>query len=173
MRYLMSLLLVISLTIVACQDIDSVKKPDKLISRDQMEEIMYESILLKSARGYNTGQLAEYGIAPETYIFEKFNIDSAQFAQNTAYYAQNLEEYTALNKNVRERVLALLKVDDSLEKAERSIADSLRTKRARELNEKRKNKGSKDSIQIITPISTESKPFISKEPLIQTPTDSL
>lgn len=136
----------IFLTFLGCQEITPVKKPENLIPREQMEEIMYEAIILKSARGFNVGQLASKGVNPDTYIFEKFGIDSTQYAANTAYYASQLEEYTQMNTRVKERIVALFNVDDSIVKMEKKKIDSARTVRSREINEERKSKNKKDSL---------------------------
>lgn len=131
---------------ISCQDITPVEKPEYFISEKQMEEIMYQSVLLKSARGYSIGKLTTAGIDPQKYVLEKFEIDSAQYAENIAYYSSQTQIYTALNTRVKDRILAVYEIEDSLEKVEIKIKDSLRLKRTRELEAERMKRLKKDSL---------------------------
>ena len=145
MKKILFTLLVVGMAVTACQNVATVDKPEKFIPEKEMEEIMYEAILLKAARGYSLGKLTAAGIDPESFVLKKFNIDSAQYASNTAYYATQLQTYTAMNSRIKERLLAVLKVEDSLEKIEKKISDSLRLKRTRENEEKRMARMKRDS----------------------------
>lgn len=124
----------------SCQDIPSVEKPGNFIDENTMESILYESVLISSARGYNTGQLKAVGIQPETYIYEKFKIDSLTYAQNLAYYTADVDLYRGINAKVLARVQAELKVNDSIETLQKKEQDSLRTIKAKEVAARFKNK---------------------------------
>jgi len=132
MRALFSILIVI-IFLNSCQDIPAVQKPDRFIDETMMEHILYESVLISSARGYNTAQLKIVGIQPETYIYEKYNIDSLTYAQNLAYYTADVDVYKVINSRVLERVRNELKFNDSLETKEQKERDSLRKINVRSL----------------------------------------
>ena len=147
---------------VGCQDIPPVEKPDNLIDREKMEEIVYEIAVVNAARGYNMQLLSKYGVNPETYIFEKFGIDSVQYAKSVTYYSSDIEGYRAMYQSVEKRVNKEFSYYDSLDKREKKIKDSLRTKRARELQRE------KDSIQKLDSIDgkeVKKKQTLEKIPL--------
>ena len=125
MRAISSILIIV-ICLSSCQDIPSVQKPDNFIDEITMESIIHESVLISSARGYNIAQLKLVGIQPETYIYEKFEIDSLTYAQNLAYYTADIDMYKAMNARVLARVQVELKVNDSLETKEQKEQDSLR-----------------------------------------------
>ena len=128
--------------LISCQDIPPVEKPDNFINQKTMENILYESVLISSARGYNIAQLKLLGIQPEIYIYDKFDIDSLTYAKNLAYYTADVDAYKSLNAKVLERVKAELKVNDSIERVQKKEQDSLRTLKAREVQAKFKQNDS-------------------------------
>lgn len=157
---------------VSCQDIAPVEKPKDFISEKKMEEILYESVLLKSARGYGLGKITSVGIDPQNYVLEKFEIDSAQYAANVAYYSTQTEKYTAMNMRVKDRIVAVLKIEDSLDKMETKIKDSLRLKRARDNEEERLKRMKNDSLGINNNDSLQASQINQRRSII-TPNDSL
>lgn len=139
------LFLIISIVIIgaSCQEIPEVQKPESFIEQPVMEEILYESILINAAQGYNIAKLKLIGLKPDTYVYDKFNIDSATYAQNIAYYTTDIDAYKAMNTKVLNRIKAQLAVDDSIENLKRHIKDSIRksiTAKARK-NHKERQKG--------------------------------
>ncbi len=112
--------------LASCQDIDPIEKPDNLIAEDTMKDIMYDGLLLNSARGYNIGLLNNAGINPETFVLEKYAIDSIQYAQNIAYYASDVENFQKMNREIAERVEFLRIEKDSIYNLEIAERDSLR-----------------------------------------------
>ncbi len=141
MRRLYALLLGF-LSLISCQDIPSVEKPDNFIDENTMESILYESVIISSARGYNIAQIKQLGIQPETYIYDKFDIDSLTYAQNLSYYTADVDAYKSLNAKVLNRVKGELKVNDSIESLQKKEQDSLRTLKAREVKARFKQKDS-------------------------------
>ncbi|WP_405202965.1 DUF4296 domain-containing protein [Dokdonia sp. LLG6352-1] len=135
------LFLIISIVIIgaSCQEIPEVQKPESFIEQPVMEEILYESILINAAQGYNIAKLKLIGLQPDTYVYDKFNIDSATYAQNVAYYTTDIDAYREMNAKVLDRIKAQLAVDDSIETAERKLKDSLRTARAKELQKEKQS----------------------------------
>ncbi|MFC4690507.1 DUF4296 domain-containing protein [Dokdonia genika] len=135
------LFLIISIVIIgaSCQEIPEVQKPESFIEQPVMEEILYESILINAAQGYNIAKLKLIGLKPDTYVYDKFDIDSATYAQNVAYYTTDIDAYREMNAKVLDRIKAQLAVDDSIETAERKLKDSLRTARAKELQKEKQS----------------------------------
>ena len=136
------LFLIISIVIIgaSCQEIPEVQKPESFIEQPVMEEILYESILINAAQGYNIAKLKLIGLKPDTYVYDKFDIDSATYAQNVAYYTTDIDAYREMNAKVLDRIKAQLAVDDSIETAERKLKDSLRTARAKEIQKEKQSK---------------------------------
>ncbi|WP_281541462.1 DUF4296 domain-containing protein [Maribacter aestuarii] len=98
-----------------------IKKPDNLIPRDKMVEILKEMTILNAAKSTNLGILKDNGIEPTTYVFEKFDVDSIQFVESDRYYASLPQEYEAIYKEVeslleaqKKRVEEIKKINDSL-----------------------------------------------------------
>lgn len=113
----------------SCQDIEEAKKPNDLIPKDKMVDILTDLTLLNSAKNYNKRILESTGLKPDEYLYAKHNIDSLQLAQSTQYYAQNFDVYKNINTRVQNR---LKKMKVQLEKErdeEQRIKDSLREER--------------------------------------------
>ena len=133
-------LLLILLLAVACQRVKSVPKPDGLIPVETMENIIYDMAIINSARGYNNQRFSQTGVKPESHVFEKYEIDSAQYSQSTLYYSSRLDDYKQLIEKVRERVAQEHKIADSIYQEEKRVKDSIAQERAKEA------KKEKDSI---------------------------
>ena len=122
---------------IGCNNpIEKPNKPDNLISEAKMVDIMYDVFLLNSAKGVNKTLLENNGIFPENYIFEKYSIDSTQFANSNNYYTYDTKTYESILKRIREKIEADKKKYEALEdleEAERQRkADSIREVRKRE-----------------------------------------
>lgn len=88
-----------------CQPLDKPKKPDNLISKDKMVDILYDVLVLNTSKGINKSVLEMNGIKPENYIYEKYNIDSLQFALSNEYYGFYVEDYESIIDGVEKRVI--------------------------------------------------------------------
>lgn len=132
--------------VVSCQDIPSVEKPSDLIDRSTMKEILYEIAIVNAARGINIQKLSQYGVNPETYIFEKFAIDSVQFSKSVSYYSSDVESYRDMYLDIQKRVDSEFSYQDSLAKIEKKVKDSIRTERAKELQRERDSLKEVDSL---------------------------
>ncbi len=98
-----------------------IEKPENLIPKDKMVEIITEVAILKAAKGNNKHLMEDIGVTQTEYIFKKFNIDSTQFAESDTYYvsipAQYEEIYTkveALLTEKGEQTEKLRRTQDSL-----------------------------------------------------------
>ena len=119
----------LSLLLVSCYNIYKPKKPENLLSKDKMVEVIVDMALFSSVKGLNKYELQQYGVLPEDYIYEKHHIDSLQFALSNEYYTYDLDDY----ESIYERVFDSLQV--------------LKTKFKEQETEEMEAKRKKDSIR--------------------------
>ncbi|KJD33838.1 hypothetical protein PK35_03560 [Tamlana nanhaiensis] len=93
------------LVFLGCNKIKAPEKPDNLISKEKMVAILIDSKIIGAASSVDKRIMKENGVDVNTYIYEKHNIDSLQFALSNNYYAFHVKDY----KNIYEQV------NDSLE----------------------------------------------------------
>lgn len=91
-----------------CYNLEKQKKPDHLLSKDQMSHIIIDLSIAAAAKGINKKKIDELAILPRELIFNKHHIDSTIFANNNAYYSYDLNIYEEIYKSVRDS-LAILK----------------------------------------------------------------
>lgn len=112
------------------KSIERPEKPDNLISEAKMADIMYDAFLLNSAKGVNKKILEEHGVLPEKYVFDKYNIDSTQFANSNNYYAYDTKTYESILNMIKEKIETNKKEFEALDKVEEAArkkkTDSLR-----------------------------------------------
>ena len=118
-------LVVSILFFISCENLE-VKKPSNLISEDQMVEILYDMVLINSAKGVNKKLLQKNINNPETYIFKKHNIDSLQFAESNAYYTFKNEVYKTIYEKLELKLTTQKTKLEALLKEKNSIKDSIR-----------------------------------------------
>jgi hypothetical protein len=102
MKRYIAVLIVISF--FGCHSSSKPKKPENLISKDKMVNILYDVFILNAAKGANKSILEEQGIYPENYVFEKYDIDSLQFALSNDYYGFYVEDYESIIERVESRI---------------------------------------------------------------------
>ena len=119
------LFVVSTLFLMSCENLD-LKKPSNLILEDQMVEILYDVVLINSAKGINK-QLIEKDIKnPQTYIFEKHNIDSLQFAESNAYYSFKSDSYKSIYEKLELKLTTQKSEYEAILKEKKRIKDSIR-----------------------------------------------
>ncbi|MCM4155407.1 DUF4296 domain-containing protein [Gramella sp. AN32] len=109
----------------SCQDLDKTEKPPNLISEAKMVDILTELALIQSARNYNKFKLEQTGIHTETYLYEKFNIDSLQLKENIQYYSSQYLTYDRIYDSVHNRIQRIKDKADARQLIERKMQDSL------------------------------------------------
>jgi hypothetical protein len=109
--------LVISILFLSCKE-EAVEKPDRLIEKRKMVNIMYDLAILEGIKYQNPNSLVTYDISPSQYIYKKYKIDSLQFAQSNVYYASNYEDYKDVFDEIIKRIDDQKRVMDSLVKIE-------------------------------------------------------
>lgn len=124
------LLLAILIGFVSCNE-DVVSKPDNLIPRDKMIDVMYDLSILDAVKYQIPVSAVAYEINPSKYIYKKFKIDSLQFAQSNIYYASDYTDYKDMYDEVIKRIESKKTVLDSLlikqdKKIAKAKADSIK-----------------------------------------------
>ncbi|MCF6131168.1 DUF4296 domain-containing protein [Flavobacterium wongokense] len=87
---------------VGCNS-NSVEKPDNLIGKDKMIDILYDISLLEAVKNQNLNGGISSKVANE-YIYKKYKIDSVQFVKSNKYYASNIDDYKKMFDKVKERL---------------------------------------------------------------------
>lgn len=123
--------LVVLILFLSCKE-EAVEKPDRLIEKGKMVNIMYDLAILEGIKYQNPTSLVAYDINPSKYIYKKYKIDSLQFAQSNVYYASNYEDYKDIFDEIIKRIDDQKEVMDSLVKMEnkkKMKLDSIKSKR--------------------------------------------
>ena len=124
--------------VLGCQNVDKPKKPDNLIAEAQMKKILYDVSLINAVRSISITKLKTSGIQPDKFIYEKYNIDSTQFAESLSYYAIDFNKFTRIWQDVNDSIEKNRDIVDSLKDAadslKRSSLDTLEKKRSNRLN---------------------------------------
>lgn len=105
--------LVILVLFSSCRE-EAVEKPDRLIEKGKMVNIMYDLAILEGIKYQNPTSLVTYNINPSQYIYKKYKIDSLQFAQSNVYYASNYTKYKDIFDEIIKRIDNQKAVADSL-----------------------------------------------------------
>lgn len=130
------LYLVVCLVFSCNPSIEKPKKPENLIPEDKMVDIMYDIFILNSAKGVNKKMLELNGILPKDYVFEKYSIDSTQFAESNNYYVYDTKTYESILNKIAEKIDAKKKEYEALDKIEeadkKKKEDSIRRVRSKE-----------------------------------------
>lgn len=92
------------------------EKPDNLIPKDKMVEILNDLAILNAAKASNVMILRNHDIEPMQYIFAKYAIDSVQFVESDRYYASIPEEhekiYIAVEAKLEQEEKRLLNIKE-------------------------------------------------------------
>ena len=111
------ILLEILFVFVSCKD-EVVKKPNRLIEKETMVNIMYDLSVLDAIKYQNPASLDTFKIDPTRYIYKKYKIDSLQFAQSNVYYASNYKDYSDVIDQINARLTKNKATINALIKAE-------------------------------------------------------
>lgn len=126
-------LLILCVLFFSCAE-KLLEKPENLISKDKMVDIVEDLTLIKAAKSTNGSVLERYDIETMNYIYDKYTIDSVGLAESNKYYASLPDEYAEIYTKVEERIKAERdrlkeerKIQDSIKKAERQLKQKNRT----------------------------------------------
>lgn len=140
MKKILLFLVVFSL-FVSCKK-ELAKKPDNLIDKDKMVDIMYDLSVLNAMRSQNSALLDSFKNNSNAYIYKKYKIDSTQFAKSNIYYAADYKEYSTMYEKVK------LRLDSDKKRIEAAInIEKKKTLLLENKNKKLKQKKEADSIK--------------------------
>ncbi|SFE35138.1 DUF4296 domain-containing protein [Flavobacterium xueshanense] len=105
--------LAILIFLISCKD-EVVKKPERLIKKDVIVNVMYDLAVLEAIKYQNPASLDTFKINSRDYIYKKYKIDSLQFAKSNVYYASDYEDYKLMFEQITKRLDANKKSVDSL-----------------------------------------------------------
>ena len=89
---------------VACGE-KLMEPPQDLIPSAQMTDILFDLSVMDAIEGNYPNVLEKNDIRVMPFIFEKYGIDSLQFAQSDLYYASNPVEYQQIYEALEARIL--------------------------------------------------------------------
>ena len=131
MRKIIAFLTIVTL-FVSCKE-EVVNKPERLIEKDVMVDIMYDLSILEAIRNQNPASLDTFKINSRDYIFKKYKIDSVQFAKSNVYYASDYNEYKSMFEQIRKRLEANTKSVDSLVKLKKKKKNPIVDKKQKQV----------------------------------------
>jgi hypothetical protein len=114
---------------------DLVEKPDNLIDKSTMIDIMYDMSLLNALKYQNSNSLYSNNVNPKTYVYKKYKIDSLQFVKSNAYYAADYREYKKMFDALNDRLKNEKAKADSVIKKEEKKAAALRKAKAKKVQD--------------------------------------
>ena len=88
---------------ISCESKVKYDKPDDLISKEQMIDLLTDIHLVNGTTGVKNKDL-EKDKNYMSLIYEKYNIDSTQFAASNIYYTANISEYENIFEEVEKRL---------------------------------------------------------------------
>ena len=135
MKYLFYILMLVS--VMGCSSVDRPKKPENLIAKDKMSDIMYDLYILNAAKGVNRKLLELNGVMPLEYIYNKYAIDSLQFAESNTYYAFDMKVYTKIIEKVKGNLEKEKDFYEKINEEDKKVKDSIK-----EVNTKKSTKDS-------------------------------
>tara|TARA_R110002049_G_scaffold37208_1_gene117475 strand:- start:41432 stop:41947 length:516 start_codon:yes stop_codon:yes gene_type:complete len=117
-----------ALLLSACYGNKKPEKPENLISKKEMVNILMDIKIMTSANGINKEILDENGVHQEDYIYKKYHIDSLQFALSNEYYSHYLVQYESIYAKVNDSLSVLKELylkQNEREVKKKRIQDSL------------------------------------------------
>ena len=102
MRNIIFILLILFVSI-GCE---TSNKPNNLIDKKQMENIIFDILILN---GINTNSLMnEVEVIGDEFIFERYSIDSLQFYESETYYSKRPRDHYEIYSNVKKRIIKVI-----------------------------------------------------------------
>jgi len=98
------------IVLTSCKN-TTVEKPDNLIDEDKMVDILFDVSILEAIKVTNPKSLETRKINSNKYIYQKYKIDSLQFAKSDLYYASDVANYEKMYKKVIEKIDNVRKTD--------------------------------------------------------------
>ena len=91
--------LLIIFLFIGCSD----NVPDNLISKEKMENIIFDIMILNASSGFDLK--IDNNLLSDELIYKKHNIDSLQFFESQLYYSKNPRDHYEIYAKVKIRIL--------------------------------------------------------------------
>ncbi len=121
--------IVIILFLISCKGKTNYEKPEDLIPKDQMIDLLTDIHLASGASSVNN----KYSEKSNKYmflVFDKYKIDSTRFASSNLYYTSNVDEYKKIYDEVEKKLNNIRKeYDVEPDSIDKRIYDSLKNLR--------------------------------------------
>ena len=114
---------------------DLVKKPNNLIEKDVMVDVMYDIALLDAVKYQGGDLLYKNEINPKSYVYRKYKIDSLQFVKSNSYYAADYQEYKKMYDDLNNRLKKDKLSVDVIVKKEQKIAVAVKKAKAKKVQD--------------------------------------
>ena len=109
--------------LIACESKVNYKKPDNLLSKKQMVDLLFDMHIAVATSNVSNLKL-EKNRNYMSLIYRKYGIDSAEFAINNLYYTSSIDEYEEIFAAVQKR---LKKLQDSIYESTDSLSRENKT----------------------------------------------
>lgn len=121
-----SYLLFLGIFFIGCTSNTIMKKPDHLIPKKQMVDLLTDLVIASGAENIKNNDL-QRNINYYPLVFKKYGIDSARFKESNYYYTSRIDDYEEILKEVDERLKAFKKeLDDQIKLQDSLKRDSLK-----------------------------------------------
>lgn len=116
---------------MGCTSNTIIKKPDHLISKNQMVDLLTDMFIASGAENIKNINL-ERNVNYFPLVFEKYGIDSTRFKESNYYYTSRIDDYELILQKVDNRLKALKKeIDDKIHLKDSLKKDSLKNLRVK------------------------------------------
>lgn len=122
------------------------EEPENLIPKEKMESILYDLAILNSTKSAFSSVFDKTGIDIMEFLYNKYDIDSIQFAESDLYYASMPLEYQSIYEGVDAKI-ERRKV--AMENATKKRNDSVREAQTKRRDSVLELKKEKDSIEVL------------------------
>ena len=92
--------------LIACESKVNYQKPDNLLSKKQMVDLLFDMHIAAATSNVSNLKL-EKNRNYMSLIYEKYGIDSTQFAINNLYYTSSIDEYEEIFEVLEKRLKIL------------------------------------------------------------------
>lgn len=90
----------------ACNKIEKPEKPEDLIDKNKMVDILFDVFVFNAAKGTDKSILEDNNVTPNIYIYKKYQIDSLQFVKSNEFYAYDIKTYEEMISKVEAKITA-------------------------------------------------------------------
>ncbi|MGB5982799.1 MAG: DUF4296 domain-containing protein [Nonlabens sp.] len=123
------ILFVALLGFFSCENVEKSPKPDPFFDQDKMSDILTDMYLIEGAQSSNRLAFLNTAIRPDSFLYNKYEMDSLIYQKNFHYYVDHADLYVQLLEqtekklvNIKEKVLH----DARLKKEQKRVEDSIK-----------------------------------------------